>query len=115
MSRAAQEETRPFSRASLRHPSWERCKHSDLLYDTPHTRSGLTCSTPFSSLLAKLYERGSQLLGHPTMAVLLGLPDVYIVRLTLLVLAPQSPQDIAEPSPGVALVLEAGDVHRSAS
>ena len=72
----------------------------------PHIPAcGLTPREGPVSLLPQLYDREPQVLGHPAVAVLLGLLYAPLVGGSRLVLATQTPQNLAEPSPGVALVL----------
>jgi hypothetical protein len=66
---------------------------------------GLTPRKDSVSLLPQLNDREPQVVGHPAVSELLGLLHAPLVGGTRLVLAPQTLQNLAETSPGVALVL----------
>jgi hypothetical protein len=72
----------------------------------PHISSfGLTRRKSSVSLLSQLNERDAQVLGHPAVAELLGLPDARLVGGPRLVLASQAPENLAQASVRVSLVL----------
>src|SRR3712207_5438982 len=72
--------------------------------------SGLTRRRGNVSLLPQLDQREPQVIGHPAVAELLGLPDARLVGVPRLVLAPEPAEDLAKAGVRVPLVLVPRDV-----
>jgi hypothetical protein len=66
---------------------------------------GLTLRAGSVSLLSQLDDGDPQVLDHPAVAKLLGLPDARLVGGSRLVLASQVPENLAQTAPGVAFIL----------